>query len=564
MQDLYVETLRGAAGHEEFQATDGSWQPVIHATETIQVKGGKPLALDVAMTKHGEALTPILSAAVMPSHAVRSHVLALRWTIYDPAALEMPAFAIDSAHDWASFLAGFSRLGGPSMNVVYADDQGHIGYHAVGMIPLRGAPVNPQAAGLPGDVAAPVAVAGSGAPLGVGATVGDANPLGQTEILAPSAPVVKLLSGPIIPVPFVPTLAREWTGYIPFDKLPQVFDPPGGVIATANSRVTADDYPYPIAVNWVAPYRNERIWHLLGHRTGMTAADSLAIQMDIYSDFDHVVAQRLAYALDESLMHPDKALNAAQIGVLKQAADLLRTFDGQMRTDSPAAAIVADTRAVLWPMLLEPHLARAQVAAVKGAKAAPAAPAAPAKAGDVAVEELNALYNWAEKDYALEQVLMHTPARWLPKQYRTWNDFLTAAIERALVDGHAPMDLSKWRYGLVHRLDIQHPLFDQSAALARVYGLRTGTGAVPMPGDATTIRQAGHLFGPSERFTADMADLDRSTLNLVTGESENPMSAWYLDQFPAWYHGTTFAMPFSDAAARAAVKHTLTLAPAGK
>ena len=31
---------------------------------------------------------------------------------------------------------------------------------------------------------------------------------------------------------------HEWTGYIPFDKLPSVFDPPGGVLATANSRIS--------------------------------------------------------------------------------------------------------------------------------------------------------------------------------------------------------------------------------------------------------------------------------------------------------------------------------------
>jgi penicillin amidase len=550
VQDVYVETLRGAPGREEFQATDGSWQPVVHAPETIKVRGGKDLGFDVAMTRHSDVLTPILNQAVMPMAAVRSHVLSLRWTIYDPAVVTLPTLAIDSAHDWASFLTAFSTFGGPSQNVVYADDQGHIGYHAMGKIPLRGAPVNPQAGGLPGDVAAPVAESQqSGAPLGAA----EASGLGQTDLIAPAAPVVKLLSGPISQVPFVPSVTREWIGYIPFEKMPQVFDPAGGVIATANARTTADDYAYPITQNWASPYRNDRLWHLLARRTGMKAADMLPIQMDTYSDFDHVLAQRLAYALDSSLQHADKKLNAQQTGALKQAADLLRTFDGRMRTDSAAAAIVSSTHRVLWAMLLEPHLQRMIAPAKNGAAPVAETP-----------EEINALYQWGEKDYALEQMVMHTPARWLPKGYANWNDFLTAAIERGLTEAHAPVDLSKWRYGQIHTLDIEHPVFEQSPALTYLYGLKTGTGTVPQSGDGTTIKQAGHLFGPSERFTADMADLDKSTLNVVTGESGNTMSPWYLDQFPAWFHGTTFALPFSDEAVGAATKHKLTLVPAGR
>jgi penicillin amidase len=68
-------------------------------------------------------------------------------------------------------------------------------------------------------------------------------------------------------------------------------------------------------------------------------------------------------------------------------------------------------------------------------------------------------------------------------------------------------------------------------------------------------------FGPSERFTADLSDFDNSTLNLVLGESGNPASHWFMDQWPAWYNGTTFAMPFNPATVRLATTHTLTLSP---
>src|ERR1700722_2375169 len=80
-------------------------------------------------------------------------------------------------------------------------------------------------------------------------------------------------------------------------------------------------------------------------------------------------------------------------------------------------------------------------------------------------------------------------------------------------------------------------------------------------GNRVTVKQVGRSFGPSERLTVDFGDLDHSTLNVVLGESMDPASPWFIDQWKAWYTGTTFAMPFSDAAADRAGKHSLTLVP---
>ena len=92
-------------------------------------------------------------------------------------------FDVDSASNWQEFRAAFSHFGAPGQNVVYADVDGHIGYQATGMIPIRAA----------GDGSLPVP--------------GDDD-------------------------------CHEWTGYVPFDQLPSVYDPPSGIIATANGRIT--------------------------------------------------------------------------------------------------------------------------------------------------------------------------------------------------------------------------------------------------------------------------------------------------------------------------------------
>ncbi len=156
---------------------------------------------------------------------------------------------------------------------------------------------------------------------------------------------------------------------------------------------------------------------------------------------------------------------------------------------------------------------------------------------------------------------MHTPSRWLPKDFATWDDLLTTAVDDSLRIANAPADLSTWRYGQFQPVDIEHPVYGQSALLQRLIGVPTGTGVQPQSGDDVTVKQVGRTFGPSERFTADLSNFDHSTLNLVLGQSGNPLSPWFMDQWSAWYHGTTFPLPFTHAAVDASTTHTLTLNP---
>ncbi len=496
VQDVYIEHIRGTGPTAEYEAQSGVWKPLLHDREIIHVKGGKDIALDIPATQHGAAITPIISG-ILPTER---RALSLRWTIYEPANINSPLFlSINTATDGASLVSAFSTFGGPAQNLVYADDQGHIGYHAVGRIPLRG------------------------------------------SVMTPS---------PISPIPTdALDTTQDWVGTIPYDRLPQVTDPPNGILATANARITPDDYPYPITLNWAAPYRNQRIWKVLNEKSistknQLTPADMLALQTDVYSDVDHVIAERLAYAIDHA-SKPELVHNKR----LHQAADLLRAWNGNVDADAAAPAIVVAVRAALWPLLLNPQLAPQPNPMAKSDSGKPEPlPAA-------------ALYSWGNKAYAEEWLIMHTPSRWLPKTYATWDDLLTTAVVQGLRVANAPLDLSKWHYGQFRPIDIEHPIYGQSELLQRLIGLPTGTGIQPQSGDDATVKQVGRSFGPSERFTADLADLDHSTLNLVLGESSNPASPWFMDQWPAWYHGTTFILPFTNPAVDAATTHTLTLTP---
>jgi len=152
---------------------------------------------------------------------------------------------------------------------------------------------------------------------------------------------------------------------------------------------------------------------------------------------------------------------------------------------------------------------------------------------------------------------MHASPDWLPPAYKNWDALLTDAVRKGMEDGKAPGDVARWTYGSWHVVDIEHPL----AAFLPLVGRIAGTGPQPLSGDTLTVKQVGREFGPSQRFTMDWSNIDGSTEDIVLGESSNPLSPYFRDQWNDYYGGTTFALPFTAAAVAAQTRHTLRLLP---
>ena len=219
--------------------------------------------------------------------------IALKWTLYDPALNTLPLYEMNTASNWTEFSAALAQWCWPTQN--------------------------------------------SSTP--------------TTRATSPTTPSARIPLRPagIADVP-IDDSAHEWQGYIPFDAMPNAFDPPSGFLATANSRVTTDKSPYPLTDEWIDPYRIERIYKSLDGRDQLTPADMLAVQTDIYSEVDQEMGHRFAYAIDHT---PGPEGNGDER--LRKAADLMRSWDGRLTTDSAAASLVTQTRAALWP-----HDSRAQ------------------------------------------------------------------------------------------------------------------------------------------------------------------------------------------------------------
>jgi penicillin amidase len=328
--------------------------------------------------------------------------------------------------------------------------------------------------------------------------------------------------------------SHEWTGYIPFDKLPSVYNPPSGIIATANGRIAPDGYRYSISTGWEAPWRTARIYRVLESGKKFSAADMLALQTDIYSDADRFFAERFVYSVDHAKKPSPRT---------HQAAEILRGWDGRMTADSAAPTIAYRARSELARLLLEPKLG--------------AAPTDPRQ-----IEALLSwkTYSWGMGSVWLENAVHHQPQSWLPGAYSSYDELLAAAVEAA-VSGHpesrdqAPQDLGAWKWGAFRPLEIQHPILGRVPLLQRW----TGPGVQPQSGSSYTVKAVSRSHGPSERLTVDLSDLDQSTLNLVTGEAGNFLSPYYMDQWKAWYEGYTFKLPYSEKAVGASKQHELVM-----
>jgi penicillin amidase len=404
---------------------------------------------------------PIISS-LLPGE---SRQVALRWTLYDGP--RNPFFAVGSAQNWEQFRQAFSNLDAPGQNVVYADVDGNIGYQTTGKIPIRAS----------GDGSLP--------------EDGRKN-------------------------------TYEWTGYIPFEKLPSIYNPASGIIATANGRITPDNYPNSISTGWEAPWRTERIYRVLESGKKFSAADMLALQTDTYSEFDHLAAEHFTYSVDHAKTPSARA---------KQAAEIMRNWDGRMSADSVAPTIAYRARTELSKLLLE-----AKLGVGSGIH-----------------------YSWDMQSVWLERVMRNQPKRWLPDKFSNYDELLSAAVEAAVGEPGVPQNLSSWKWGEANSVEIQHPVFGKIPVLRRW----SGPGLKPQSGSGYAVKAVTRSHGPSERLTVDLADLDASTLNVVTGQAGNFLSPYYMDQWKAWYEGSTFRLPFSKQAVENNRAHTLVLQPEG-
>ncbi len=390
---------------------------------------------------------------------------ALRWTALEPGGLANTYSWLSRAHNWREFREIMKTVWGPGQNAVYADVDGNIGYIMAARVPIR--------------------------------------KKGHGEIPVPGD-----------------TDDYEWTGYIPFDQLPQALNPDSGLIVTANARIVGPNYKPYLTDRWEEPYRTARIYDLLHDKTDLRPIDMLKVETDTYS-FPHAfLADQLSAAAKKVQPKDPRAQK-----LVEQSKD----WNGIADADSPLVSFLEMARRASLQLILEPYLGK----------------------------DTN-LYEWRSTVF-LQKILTNRPARWLPPAYKDYDELLAVAADRAvsmLAEQEKSERVEDWPWKALDSLDMLHPI-GREGFLKRLLSIS----GKPQSGTRFSVRAATNRHGPSMRFIANLANWDDSILLIPAGESGQVGSSHYTDQFSYWYEGKPIVTPFSDAAETKARKHTLTLKP---
>ena len=328
--------------------------------------------------------------------------------------------------------------------------------------------------------------------------------------------------------------AYDWRGFIPFSELPVVYNPESGYIVTANNAVTSEDYPYFLGSDWDYGWRAARITELLRQKlaAGAVTADDMS---SIQADQQFWMGTRLAGAYADLTIEDAGA---------RQAIDLLADWDGQNDADSPAAAYAN----VLWDELAQDLFGR---------RADPAP-----------------LTGQSRLFVVVDRLLDDADSAWWTNEtlgVAGRDDMLrlaaTQAAQRlASVQGTDP---ARWNWGGLHAITLTSGTFGKSG-IAPIEAL-FNRGPFPVGGGASVVDATGWTLGagdfatttvPSMRMTIDLADLDASRWNHLTGTSGHAFHPNYDDQFDAWQHGRQTPWLFTLDRVRDAATHTLVLTPA--
>ncbi len=462
-QDLVVEQFDAPAA-TRFR-TERGWAESQVVREIIHVRGLPDEVEEVIITRHGPVVERCDDVATG-----RWLGLALQWTALTPACAAQTVLSLQRATDWNSFRHAFATLDAPSQNVVYADVDGHIGYFCSGRVPVR----RRRPSGLP----------------------------------------VPGWDGGVL-----------WERFLTVDEVPQAFDPPDGMLVTANNRIVSDRYPFYIADDYMAGYRARRLEELLD-RTGMDVAYMRTVQMDLVSPPAAQVA-----ALLEGV--------TCTLELAERMRRRLAAWDGRMAPDLIEPTVYEAFMLRLAERALRPLCGDAWGIAAGVDLGSPVFEYPGSLAGRVTPLLVE---RWAAGDESIFDG--HT----------TWKEVAADAMEDAVADLRARLGSQRrWRWGHAHRMHLRHPLASRRLLrpLLNAPSLALGGGVDSV---MATAHRPGHgfattLFAPSWRQVMDVGNWDSGCTGvLYPGQSGHRASPHHHDLSKRWLTNKQFILAWGDAA----------------
>ncbi len=174
-------------------------------------------------------------------------VMTCRWSAFESMGPTIGFDRFFSCRNAADFREALRDVNQISLNFVFADMEGNIGWHVTGRMPLRSS----------GD--------------------------GQ-----------------------LPNVVKDgvdnWQGWIPFEKMPHAENPAGGWLGTTNHKTVDENYPYYYSNYFSTPYRQQRLMEIMDSVTATTAENHWQYQRDAVNMKARQIAPIMAKIL---IQHPD-------------------------------------------------------------------------------------------------------------------------------------------------------------------------------------------------------------------------------------------------------------------
>ena len=473
VEDLFVERI--VPGDPSRYVTPKGNAKFDTRDEVIRV-GSEERHVTVRSTRHGPVISDVVKS--VSEAAPKGHVLALSWSaLTEDNGAARAGLALNHARNRAEFLAALKGFDAPNLSAVYADRDGHIGMVAPGLIPVRRA---------------------------------DNEAMGR------------------VPVPG--WIAKyDWQGFIPYEKLPAIQDPPSHHVVTANHKITPPGYREFIASDWFWPYRADRIETMLA-----------AVPKHSLDSFARMQADVASPAAAELLDFARSAKPSTDAG--REAQAMLAGWKGAMAADEAAPLVFAAWYRELTRLVYADEL------------------------GDIFHEF------WEHRLPFMTSVIKGQ------RGLERWCDDIrtpvkeTCAMRAATAFDLAAADLKKrygapseWRWGQAHRVAGDHRPLGFVPLIGRIFNIDPET-----PGDAYTVdvgnfylrdeeRPFANRHAPGFRALYDLADLDRSRFMQSTGQSGNVLSPWYSNLAERWRRVEYITIPAKRELIHA--EHTLVLKP---
>ncbi len=449
--DFCIEEVRDADSSYRYR---DRWVPLTVIEEDIPVRDSTPVNLRVRLTHNG----PIVTDIHTPLNRARpTYVASMHWTGAEPDDQIGTFLAMNRATDWRSFRAALKEYTVPGQNFVFADVRGNIGYACAARIPVRR----------------------------------------RGRGLLP-------LPGWDDPSP--------WSGYVPFESLPQVFNPAGGYVASANEKIIGDSFPYVIGDLWEPPSRIQRLRDVLGTSGAQfTVRDCEILQNGTYSQFARDVSPFLTAACTDSV-----------IGTVygERVREYLRNWTFRFTREDIATTIFQ-----FFLLRLMENIYRDEM-------------------GDDLYHDFTTLVNVPLR--VTTRLLEGGDSRWFDDirtpEIESREEIIRRSIRQAIAELRARLgdDPRTWRWGGIHTVTLQHP-FGLQKPLDKIFNI----GPFEYPGGSTTMMSGEYSLtdpfrvtvGASYRQIFDFSRPGEYRAVLPTGESGQVFHRHYDDQTPLWLNG---------------------------